>query len=512
MSTLTTLAAWVRSLTPDAVPSDVRLRAREQLVAAAGAVRATARARPAELDGRIGVAWVPGAPAGAATAWAGLVARHAWDDPVLAGRVGLGAPMAAWSAACAASADLEALETAQIVANEVGGRVGLALLFGPRATHTDTFAACAGGAAAVAWLRGASADGIADAVAAALQAARRWSLTELAADASLPGRQAAQAALSAGAADPSAARRTGHGNHALLDPASPFWSRLTPHPLHGALGGTGRAWLTRTLLVRAHPGLLVGAVAVEAIQEVLRRHVKAADKRLRADQVERIEVRVGAQAHAAEVAALALAGGSDIGVAASVARSVGVLVAHHALEPSVLGGAHAPMADGGPSSAERAAEAEAVASRVQIVHDWGLTVRAHEKMAQVLAPLLGGPGALRRAPALFDDGLPPFAAQDVAAALRARPDRLLRTLRTPAGDLGAVDLSTFQWHAPVEVKLYTTRGGWWPERRALPLGNGDDRSALALSRFEDEARPRAAEALSAVGSTTAAVWLEGLLA
>ena len=43
----------------------------------------------------------------------------------------------------------------------------------------------------------------------------------------------------------------------------------------------------------------------------------------------------------------------------------------------------------------------------------------------------------------------------VASALGARPDRLLAPAE-PAG-------RPLRW--PVQVKLYTTRGGWWPERR-----------------------------------------------
>jgi hypothetical protein len=37
---------------------------------------------------------------------------------------------------------------------------------------------------------------------------------------------------------------------------------------------------------------------------------------------------------------------------------------------------------------------------------------------------------------------------------------------------------------PVEIKLYTTRGGWWPERRALPAGSAatGDIEAVALHK------------------------------
>ena len=61
----------------------------------------------------------------------------------------------------------------------------------------------------------------------------------------------------------------------------------------------------------------------------------------------------------------------------------------------------------------------------------------------------------------------------------------------------------FRWEEPVEVKLYTNRGGWWPERRALPRGVGEDAEAVGSEKG-------ALTPLSADSVVTATDWLAEL--
>ena len=98
--------------------------------------------------------------------------------------------------------------------------------------------------------------------------------------------------------------------------------------------------------------------------------------------------------------------------------------------------------------------------------------------------------------------------------------RLLRAAiglrKVAAVELTQVDVASWQLHLPVEIQLYTTRGGRWPERRSLPEGSpGSDWShtrAFVLRRFDGTPRQDAATALSeADDSAAAAPLLEALL-
>ncbi|MEE2751685.1 MAG: hypothetical protein VX519_09660, partial [Myxococcota bacterium] len=50
-------------------------------------------------------------------------------------------------------------------------------------------------------------------------------------------------------------------------------------------------------------------------------------------------------------------------------------------------------------------------------------------------------------------------------------DKLLGKAAATSGDLADLDERALRFPAPTEVKLYTTRGGWWPERRDTPEGS-----------------------------------------
>ena len=71
-------------------------------------------------------------------------------------------------------------------------------------------------------------------------------------------------------------------------------------PLRGALGAFGQAWVGASLRFKLDPGPWATLVPVQAVAEILRRHVKAADKKLRPDQVEGIQVRCGLPAWGAD--------------------------------------------------------------------------------------------------------------------------------------------------------------------------------------------------------------------
>jgi hypothetical protein len=249
----------------------------------------------------------------------------------------------------------------------------------------------------------------------------------------------------------------------------------------GELGGSAlpaltpprEAWLTRHLAVGRFPGLPATTVALDALDVVLTRHLRAGEKRLRLDQVDRIEVRVAFGPEVLEPLGAALAPPS-LG-AYSIARAMALLVAHHELGVGWL--------EAGVSG-EREAEIAAVAERVVVVHDWKLSVRKGLALSAALGPVLGGQGPVRalRAGAAHLHGRPERAA--LVALAREQPWRLVTGLRR-SGGLEACDLAQASvW--PTELKLFTTRGGWWPERRQAATGSGGDLEAAARARFGND--------------------------
>ena len=54
--------------------------------------------------------------------------------------------------------------------------------------------------------------------------------------------------------------------------------------------------------------------------------------------------------------------------------------------------------------------------------------------------------------------------------LQARPDRWWKVLAYSSGNLADVNWADWQPKSPMQVRLFTTRGGSWPEKRAVPEG------------------------------------------
>jgi len=369
------------------------------------------------------------------------------------------------------SGSTDELIAATVAANEVAGRVGLAGSLGRGPGEVDLRPLRAGAAVMRARMERASAAAMTSAVEAALESSAPVPLGEVA--------TAAGAARIAG-------EILGGGGVGGANPA-----RLE------AWGGAGKVWFTRTLACPRFPGSPGANVALDALDVILGRHLKAAEKRLRADQVERVDVRVS---FAAAVCAKATEGLSPPALGAwSLAEALSLLLVHHELGPEWL--------ESG-ASGEKAEEVAALASRVTITTDWKLSARRLRVLAQALGPVLGPVGVaklLRSARPHLGGELDP---DQLVPLFRERPWEALTGLRKRGG-LEACDLVAARCY-PAEVKLYTTRGGWWPERRNTPTGIAEGLESAARGRFGNEA---AAESLLAArGDKPAGEWVAELRA
>jgi hypothetical protein len=325
---------------PERVVERVRLQA-DNIEAAAALGEGVARPfRAAAPDGPLGEVYL------------GAVASIAsdWDDYLLAGHTG---HSSVWAARAFAGGDDERALTAQLAANEVAGRLGLALFLGPHNGQFWSSIHCASGAVAAGLGLGLDADRLAHAVAIALSQPPYglWpgfmgpaSKLLTAAD---PAVQGARAALLAA-----------EGVDGPLGVIEDRRGLLTHFAFHGRLsmiGAWGQVWLSDTLAFKPHPGCAYLQAAVDA---ALRADVAAAE-------VAAIDVDGGWLTCGMEV----LSTGSDLApvrVNFSTALSVAVALIAGRLTEEELTPAWL---------AAHEAEVRDLASRVRLRHDWELTAQ-----------------------------------------------------------------------------------------------------------------------------------------
>jgi hypothetical protein len=392
-----------------------------------------------------------GREAGAHTpeaAWRACVEAEA-DDPVPGARTGLVAPFA-WLREPGRTVSLDAAATAGHVADLVGSTLARGLR--GRIPREEARARALMGAAAAAggWLRAVDAGTLSRIVARALAAAPE----DLRDPAALAA--AARTALDGAPGDEAidvALERVAPGAAASV-PDAPRSLAVTP-------------WF------RTFPGPLAAGTALEAVDVVLKRHLRAADKRLRADQVERIDVH------------LAWPAWEELRDGTTLATLVGRLVATHTLDAAWH--AAAPP------------EAEAVAERVVVHHDWRLSarlLRAVEAEGEAMPTLRAGLTELRRTRAV-----PALHAADLHALLgAAAPWR-----RGGVAGGAASPPAPGPWKNPVRIELSTTRGGRWPVRLDAPSVV----RAVASARAR---HPDADRLLDADGTTDVRDWARAVLA
>lgn len=487
------LGAWAAALAPSDIQPGLRERALLQHLSAAGAVRAVrgwAVLDPLPED-------LPGVRAGRA-GWLELGDRLLGAEGVVAGVV------AAWDLATPATSVGE-LVRATLAANEVAARVGLGAALQGAAAQSRGRTACVAAAVSGALVLGLDGEATSRALALAL------SLAPAVDPARLGGHGLARVRLLAEACrlGMEAAELARQGATAPLDVLDQGAGPRAP--LRVAFTGLGEAWLSQTLSYGLEPVARALAVPVQSVHEILRRHVKAADKRLRVDQVESIEVRTTR----AVVELVARVGSSPEAPSAAalpwnLGHAIGLRVATHdntvaALEPGAL--------------AVRAEQVREVAAKVQVVHDPGRTAAAWAHRVEVLAPLFAGleRQELRQVVgALRDDrgGLPFWGTRHL---IRFRPERLLARIRRAQPDLATVPLDAWRSRADTELVLHTTRGGHWPERRELAEGSPGwpwaDTVERLRARFagDDDGLKGRADAVLAAGDHEPALQLRSAL-
>ncbi|HJN78309.1 MAG TPA: MmgE/PrpD family protein [Myxococcota bacterium] len=486
-SLLATWAEWSTSLQLGDVPERVLERARLQHLSTAGAVHTSLAAGQA-LGLGLGRGKEPALASGRRVGQKQALRYHAgnaaaWDccDQILWGPAGPGSVCGTWSSA--REHTLGELLLATVIANELSARVGAAGLLAPNSATGWTGLQAVAAAAAIARLRGSSAETTANALALSLSDGGCASTAGLATSHHVRARVAANAVV-AGASAVDAASDGIAGPVSLLDTDAWYQALGCPVVLRHVFGGLGTAWLTDTLWFKLTAGSPWHNVAMQALEEIHSRHIRAADKRLRPDQWTEAVIRVSLPVWAADQVASVDREGLTWSLRAAYATSSRA----HQLGPREFGESF--WAEEGGDIAE-------LAGRIRVEHAWEHTVAAIRGLAE--QGILGGLtlGQLKHAAGAFRTALP-------GPETPAGADLLeLAKLGPLAGGLsaGAFDPRAFRYVLPMDVKVHTTRGGFWPETRSLPEGspgwNWEDTLARVQAKFAggDPARTELAQEL-----------------
>lgn len=412
MTALERLAAWACDLRLADAPTDVAMRLRLQSLSVLGATAAgiasadvapvLSLARAAQRGPHVVAPGLPGLPLDAAlgTAAALSVALD-YDDYLLCGHPGHTAHWASWLVGGEAGSSWDEVQTAQLAANEVMGRLGGLCLGGRQNGQAWAFLHAFGGALAGGLLRRLGPGKLANALAISLCMAPHvdWKAFGTAAKVLVAGEP-----LRAGWRAAVLAEAGMEGPLDLLEPGSDFLAVFSGgRPLEGWLTGLGEAWLTRTLTYKLVPGCAYAGTAIEALAELMAEVRRYEGRELGPADVLRIDVDAGLLTAGMELL-LGRTGPDETAwrrpsaIGFSTARSLSLLLAR--------GGTLDPLAFAPGALAEAGALVGDLPSRVHVHHDWRMTLGAWNTLRQqveidhLLAGL--GPSAL------------------VAASLRAR--------------------------------------------------------------------------------------------
>ena len=381
-----------------------------------------------------------------------------FDDYVFAGHTGHSAVCAAFAYGELDRASGKDVLASITVANEVGGRLGASLLFGPQNGQMWSYIHVLEGVCVAARALGLDAARTANAIGIAftqppypLMPAFMGPDSKLLIPASTTVEGCRAAELAA---------RGWTGNTSILEDRQGFVRRFNENNLGWMLSGFGRAWLSDTLTYKVVPGCAYVDTAVDSFVEIKHSFEQERGRRLTTDDVEAIDVRCGLFTSGMEAFSHMYRSAErlePITINFSVALSFGLMLVGGKLAPEFL--AHKYL------DANRDA-IEAAASKVNMAHDGEMDTRASqasESKGFSLATILSGKS--------LDD----------------------------------VSFESYVMSFPSEVTLKTTDGGTFTASQDVPLGAAgrpwDETEAVVrekfLTNFAGESS-RADEALAAI--------------
>jgi 2-methylcitrate dehydratase PrpD len=473
------LAAWITSVGWDDIPERVKERARWQTASVVAAIHASHHS-PAARSVRDAVrSWEK---SGRCTSLAGgpRMARDEavlvdsaysmaldYDDYLYMGHTGHSAVLASLAIGEASGRSAKDVLVAQVIANEVGGRLGASAVLGPQNGQAWSFIHALEAAAIGAKLYDLDAERTAHALGIALYQPgfTLWpgfmgpgSKVLTAAQPTIAGMQAADFAKHG----LTGARRV------IEHEKKGFWAAFSYAPLPQMMTGFGAAWVSDTLAFKRYPGCAYVDTALDAMLEILGR------REIGVDDVRSIDVR----ASLLTVEMDNLSDEHDDGARLSPINVNFSLSLNLAI--AIVAGTHEGRVLDPAFLSENERTIRALASLVRVEHDWDATF----EVVRAFEGVLGKSGALAALrPTEYASILAGYRRQmggkkktDVRAAdLFARVPKLLAAfLEKPSSegvrDLSSVDFTRFRMAFPVTVTLTTTSGEQLTARQDVPIG------------------------------------------
>jgi 2-methylcitrate dehydratase PrpD len=377
------------------------------------------------------------------------------------------------------------LLTAQIIANEVAGRMGAAVAMGPRNGQMWSYIHHAGGACAAARLLELDAGQAEQALTMALY---QPNLTLF------PGFMGGQAKtvtaawpVTAGVRAAFLAREGLRGEPSIIEGPRGFLEEFAFAGAPFMFTGLGRAWVTDTLAFKPYPGCAYIDTGVDALLEILGRYERERGKPLAPDQVEAVEVRASVLTIRMNELSRDFEASdplAPININFSIPKSLALTIMDGGLSGSSLKSERL-RADG--------ARILELARRIELHHDWELTGRVVLSLDEALgfAEVLdqftlrqlirtafslrenfSGQGFSMQELRERRGSLPASLRRDL---LKVLAGKLLHPLRetVPGGhsyDLGRVDMDALRLPFPAVVTLRTSDGFRESARVDIPYG------------------------------------------
>ncbi len=378
-SIITRLASWSSSLKHDDVPPRVLNKAALQVYSVIAAIHAGSRHEIGQALEEGVAQWAgdgpcTGLPSGkkmdvlsAVHLNAALSLALDYDDYLMFGHTGASAVTVSLAAAEKFGASTREAMVAQVVANEIEGRLGASVVMGPHNGQGWSHIHLAGAAAATARVMGLDAEKTAHAMAIALYQPTYvlWpgfmGPDSKAMTASSPAVIGVQSAM--------LAAKGATGALDIIEHPQGYMARMSYIPAPFFITGLGKSWVTDTLAYKIYPGCAYIDTSVDALLELRRTFEEETGRPLLAEEVE--EVLVEASILTTEMDALSRTGGAfdplnPVSVNFSIPGNVALVLLEGRLDAEDLSK---------KSLSENADHIRRITNKVRLEHDWSLTFR-----------------------------------------------------------------------------------------------------------------------------------------
>ncbi len=492
MSTLIdSIAAWSCGLAYGDIPDRIKEKARLQVL---NIIAAVLSGRHCDSLGHAGTMDLPdgGAtvlPSGRKTNAENAAFVNAlysmsfdFDDYLFMGHTGHSSVLVPLALAEETGRSMQELLLAQVVANEVEGRLGASVLLGHHNGQMWSYIHAAGAAAAASKLLGLSKEQTASAIALSLYQpnyplAPGFMLSDSKLlTASLP--------ILSGMMCAKLARTGMRGNTGLLEAENGFLSRFAYLPLPHVLSGFGEWWVTDTIAFKPYPGCAYIDTAVDSTLGIMDEYEQKTGRPIEPSDIRHIDVFASMLTMGMNALSEMYDNGTlhPVNINFSLPKSVAIALINHSLRAEHLSAAKLTGDESGIRS---------LSQKIRLHHDWRYTLKTQASFYEAI----GGKFILKHAGAFqlikafrsMRRDLPsmPLNLGGLLKAWRALPDHEKRDIKDgirKKNDYVKMDKFTFSFGARVRVEM--NDGSVYEAESIVPRGaSAPDRKDVVMNKL-----------------------------